>query len=89
MQLRKCCNHPYLFDDVENQNEEEFGEHLVLNSGKMLFLDKLLVKVVGNKEQALIFSGFTAMLNIIEDFLTMRGIGFCRLDGNTELYVRE
>lgn len=61
----------------------------MLNSGKMVFLDRLLAKVVASKEQALIFSGFTAMLNIIEDFLTMRGIEFCRLDGNTELSARE
>ena len=61
----------------------------MLNSGKMVFLDKLLVKVVASKEQVLLFSGFTAMLNIIEDFLTMRGYKFCRLDGNTELSLRE
>ncbi len=45
MQLRKTCNHPYIFDNVEEQGEEEFGEHLVTNSGKMVFLDKLLPKI--------------------------------------------
>ena len=29
------------------------------------------------------------MLSIIEDFLTMRGILYCRLDGSTELADRE
>ena len=89
MQLRKCCNHPYLFEDVEEEGEDEFGEHLILNSGKMVFLDKLLQKLVAAKEQALIFSGFTSMLNILEDFMTMRGIEYCRLDGSTELEERE
>ena len=89
MQLRKACNHPYLFDDVEEEDQDEFGEHLILNSGKLVFLDKLLQKVVAQKEQALIFSQFTSMLNILEDFCTMRGIEYCRLDGGTDLLERE
>ena len=44
MQLRKVCNHPYLFQGVEEEGQETFGEHLVTNSGKMIFLDKLLEK---------------------------------------------
>ena len=55
----------------------------------MVFLDKLVDKLRAAKEQALIFSGFTSMLNILEDFLTMRGIEYCRLDGGTELEERE
>lgn len=42
MQLRKCCNHPYMFEGVEEEDSPEFGDHLVLNSGKMVFLDKLV-----------------------------------------------
>lgn len=45
MQLRKACNHPYLFDNVEPEGVEEFGEHLVKNSGKLNFMDKLLKKI--------------------------------------------
>ena len=45
MQLRKVCNHPYMFQDLEEEEAEEFGEHIVKNSSKMVFLDKLLVKV--------------------------------------------
>ena len=44
MQLRKVCNHPYLFEGIEEEGQEVFGEHLVTNSGKMIFLDKLLQK---------------------------------------------
>lgn len=56
MCLRKLCNHPYLLENVENQDDEEFGEHLVTNSGKMLFLDKLLIKIKSQSDQVLIFS---------------------------------
>lgn len=36
MQLRKCCNHPYMFPGVE---KEPFviGEHIVNHSGKMVW----------------------------------------------------
>lgn len=50
MQLRKACNHPYLFDNVEESGLDEFGEHLVSNSGKMIFLDKLLQKISNQGE---------------------------------------
>ena len=34
MQLRKCVNHPYLFDGVEPE-PFELGEHLVTASGEL------------------------------------------------------
>lgn len=48
MQLRKCCNHPYLFDGAEPGPPYTTDLHLVVNSGKMVVLDKLLPKL---KEQ--------------------------------------
>ena len=48
MQLHKCCNHPYLFDGAEPGPPYTTDTHLVVNSGKMVVLDKLLPKV---KEQ--------------------------------------
>ena len=89
MQLRKVCNHPYLFEGIEPEGADEFGEHLVQASGKLLLIDKLIKKILPNKEQILIFSCFTTTLNIIEDFCTMRGIQYCRLDGNTSLEDRD
>ena len=34
MQLRKCCNHPYLFAGVEDRKLPPLGEHLITNCGK-------------------------------------------------------
>ena len=45
MQLRKCCNHPYLFDGAEPGPPYTTDLHLVVNSGKMVVLDKLLPKM--------------------------------------------
>ena len=44
MQLRKVCNHPYLFQGIEPEDSPELGEHLIKTSGKMQVLDKLLKK---------------------------------------------
>ena len=35
VQLRKVCNHPYLFMGIEPEGAPELGEHLVKASGKM------------------------------------------------------
>jgi len=55
----------------------------------MIFLDKLLKKVKEEQAQVLVFSGFTSMLDILEDFCIFREYKYCRLDGNTELDDRE
>ena len=47
MQLRKVTCHPYMFYGVEDENADEYGEHIVTNCGKMIFLDKLIEKVQG------------------------------------------
>ena len=45
MQLRKCCNHPYLFDGAEPGPPYTTDEHIVQNCAKMLVVDKLLPKL--------------------------------------------
>ena len=40
--MSRCCNHPYLFEGVEDKSLPPFGDHLVTNAGKMALLDKLL-----------------------------------------------
>ena len=89
MQLRKVCNHPYLFPKMEDDTEIDFGEHLVLHSGKMKLIDKLLPKLKERGSQVLIFSQMTTMLDILEDYCNFRDYKFCRLDGTTDIYERE
>ena len=73
MQLRKVCNHPYLFDGIEEEGLPELGSHLINNCGKMIILDKLLEKLTKEKRQTLIFSQMTRMLDILEDYCNFRG----------------
>uniref|UniRef100_A0A8C1L030 SWI/SNF related, matrix associated, actin dependent regulator of chromatin, subfamily a, member 1 n=1 Tax=Cyprinus carpio TaxID=7962 RepID=A0A8C1L030_CYPCA len=89
MQLRKCCNHPYLFDGAEPGPPYTTDTHLATNSGKMIVLDKLLPKVQEQGSRVLIFSQMTRMLDILEDYCMWRGFEYCRLDGNTPHEARE
>eukprot|EP00903_Cladosiphon_okamuranus_P016661 g15364.t1 len=89
MQLRKCCNHPYLFAGVEDRKLDPLGEHLIINCGKMVLLDKLLKKMFDKGHRVLIFTQMTKMLDIFEDFCVMRRYEYCRIDGNTSYESRE
>ena len=89
MQLRKACNHPYLFEGMEDRKQDPLGEHLVTNCGKMVLLDKLLQKMKERGHRVLIFSQMTRMLDILEDFLIMRQYESCRIDGDTTYDERE
>ncbi|KAJ8871780.1 hypothetical protein PR048_028120 [Dryococelus australis] len=83
MQLRKCSNHPYLFDGAEPGPPYTTDEHLVYNCGKMVLLDKFLPRLQEQESRVLIFSQMTRMLDILEDYCHWRGYNYCRLDGQT------
>ena len=87
MQLRKVCNHPFLFPSVDE--EEDLTENIVANSGKIKFLDKLLPRLEKEDSKILIFSQMTSMLDVLEDYCNLRDYDFCRLDGTTDIYERE
>ncbi|CAB3403687.1 unnamed protein product [Caenorhabditis bovis] len=83
MHLRKCVNHPYLFDGAEPGPPYTTDQHLVDNSGKMVVLDKLLKKLKEQGSRVLIFSQFSRMLDLLEDYCWWRKFEYCRLDGST------
>ncbi|KAI5798075.1 SNF2 family N-terminal domain-containing protein [Pyronema domesticum] len=83
MQLRKCCNHPYLFEGAEPGPPYTTDEHLVDNSGKMIMLDKLLKRMKAQGSRVLIFSQMSRLLDILEDYCVFRDYQYCRIDGST------
>ncbi|OQE96394.1 hypothetical protein PENNAL_c0001G02481 [Penicillium nalgiovense] len=83
MQLRKCCNHPYLFEGAEPGPPYTTDEHLVFNSGKMAILDKLLKRMQVDGSRVLIFSQMSRVLDILEDYCCFRDYNYCRIDGTT------
>jgi SWI/SNF-related matrix-associated actin-dependent regulator of chromatin subfamily A member 5 len=89
MQLRKCCNHPYLFDGAEPGPPYTTDYHLVENCGKLAVLDKLLPRLKEQGSRVLIFSQMTRMLDVLEDYAYWRQYQYCRLDGQTAHEERE
>lgn len=86
MELRKCCNHPFLIKGAETELSKHFeGEDplaiMMKTSGKLLLLDKLLTKLKADGHRVLIFSQFRIMLNILEDYLLLKQFSFDRIDG--------
>lgn len=63
MQLRKACNHPYLF---LNEYEPMDPEELVTASGKMMILDNVLPKLKATGHRVLLFSQMTRVLDILQ-----------------------
>uniref|UniRef100_A0A3Q2XYW2 Chromodomain helicase DNA binding protein 1-like n=1 Tax=Hippocampus comes TaxID=109280 RepID=A0A3Q2XYW2_HIPCM len=81
IQLRKCVDHPYLFDGVEPE-PFEMGEHLIEASGKLCLLDSILAYLQQDGHRVLLFSQMTRMLDILQDYMEYRGFSYERLDGS-------
>lgn len=92
MQLRKICNHPYMFQHIE----ESFSEHLGFTggivqgldlyraSGKFELLDRILPKLRATNHKVLLFCQMTSLMTIMEDYFAYRGFKYLRLDGTTK-----
>lgn len=93
VQLRKVCNHPWLFDiDADEDFKTPLGmvPDILGWSGKMLLLDQLLTKLLAAGHRVLIFSQMTKMLDIIADYLELyKKLDHCRIDGSTKQTERQ
>ena len=85
MQLRKVCNHPYLF----SQDGYHMNEDIIRTSGKMELLDRMLPKMKAAGHRVLMFTQMTKMMPILEDYFAYRGFSSLRLDGSTTADDRE
>jgi ATP-dependent helicase STH1/SNF2 len=86
MQLRKLCNHPFVFEPVEEQMNPGKGTNDLLwrTAGKFELLDRVLPKFKASGHRVLMFFQMTQIMNIMEDFLRLRGMKYLRLDGSTK-----
>jgi ATP-dependent DNA helicase len=90
MQLRKVCNHAALYHTTDQVDEDKCSNQMLEWSGKMLLLDKLLIKLLEDEHKVLIFSQMTSMLDIIGDWLEFqKKLRFCRIDGDVDLATRQ
>jgi SWI/SNF-related matrix-associated actin-dependent regulator of chromatin subfamily A member 5 len=78
-----------MFRQLEPPNLPDFGEHLVTASSKLTVLDLLLTKIYADGEKVIIFSQFTTMLDVLEDYCMLRSHQIVRIDGMTPSDERE
>mmetsp|Transcript_21374 Transcript_21374/g.24450 ORF Transcript_21374/g.24450 Transcript_21374/m.24450 type:complete len:1128 (+) Transcript_21374:158-3541(+) len=84
MQLRKCSNHPFLFPGAETNPDDTSLPELMGASGKLSVLDMILRSLFQKGNRAVLFTQFTMLLDLVEDYCLLRGWKYCRLDGSTE-----
>ncbi|KAA0710020.1 Chromodomain-helicase-DNA-binding protein 4 [Triplophysa tibetana] len=87
MDLKKCCNHPYLFPVAATEaarlpNGMYEGSALTKAAGKLLLLQKMMRKLKEGGHRVLVFSQMTKMLDLLEDFLENEGYKYERIDGS-------
>ena len=81
MQLRKICNHPYLFDERAGYDIDNL---MVRAAGKFALLDSILPKLMATGHRVLMFSQMTSLMDILGYYFQLRGHKFLRLDGGTK-----
>lgn len=100
MELRKCCNHPFLINGAE---EKVLAEHhlsmtektvkhatvMIDASGKLVLIHKLLPKLKANGHKVLVFSQMVRCLDILEDYLVHMRYPYERIDGRVRGNLRQ
>uniref|UniRef100_A0A8C2UAJ0 Chromodomain helicase DNA binding protein 6 n=1 Tax=Coturnix japonica TaxID=93934 RepID=A0A8C2UAJ0_COTJA len=101
MELRKCCNHPYLINGAEEKILEDFRkthspeapdfqlQAMIQAAGKLVLIDKLLPKLKAGGHKVLIFSQMVRCLDILEDYLIQRRYTYERIDGRVRGNLRQ
>ena len=95
MELRKVCNHHLLSYPPMSW---AVGQKIISQCGKLVVLDKMLVKLKATGHKVLLFSTMTKLLDIMEEYLKWRKLPekmgggtmrYLRIDGSTSLEDRE
>uniref|UniRef100_A0A6G1SJ16 SWI/SNF-related matrix-associated actin-dependent regulator of chromatin subfamily A containing DEAD/H box 1 homolog n=1 Tax=Aceria tosichella TaxID=561515 RepID=A0A6G1SJ16_9ACAR len=81
-ELHKLCK---TYKSIEHF---KLDDEVITDSGKFHYLDKLLNNLKKDNERCLLFSQFTMMLDIFEEYLTIRDFKYLRLDGSTKVSDR-
>ncbi|EPX73648.1 SNF2 family ATP-dependent chromatin-remodeling factor snf22 [Schizosaccharomyces octosporus yFS286] len=86
MQLKKICNHPFIFEEVERAIDPSGTNYDLLwrAAGKFELLDRILPKLFKTGHKTLIFFQMTQIMTIMEDYLRYRNWKYLRLDGSTK-----
>ncbi|PWN32770.1 uncharacterized protein FA14DRAFT_137818, partial [Meira miltonrushii] len=91
MQLRKVAAHPFLLYWPRDPTSGELiaNEDLIYASGKMMMLNRLLDALWSKGHKVLLFSQFTTMLDILEEWcVDYKGVTPFRIDGTVSVQER-
>lgn len=102
MNLQRICMHPFLLKghlkcevSLENFIKNQYPgksevEIMTQSSSKLTVIDKLLQEIVKQKkEKVVIVSSFNSSLDLLQDFLECKGIGYRRFERNSSKEDRE
>jgi len=91
MDMRKAVNHPYLIEYPISDCGTFYDttDDMIDICGKLAVLHQMLTKLNENGHKTLIFSQMTKMLDILGDYLNLKKIKFCRLDGSMQFMDRQ
>ncbi|XP_060069241.1 SWI/SNF-related matrix-associated actin-dependent regulator of chromatin subfamily A containing DEAD/H box 1B-like [Ylistrum balloti] len=83
-----CVMHDFEIHKLCKFYEKHIGKYsmppsAIQDSAKFRVLDDLLVKLKSQDDRVLIFSQFTMMMDIMEDYLKQKKYKYMRLDGST------
>lgn len=92
MQLRKICNHPFMFQHIEEAFADHLGQNekivsgpdLYRSAGKFELLDRIFPKLRATNHRVLLFCQMTSAMTILEDYFNYRSFTYLRLDGTTK-----
>merc|ERR1712156_1103086 len=81
--IHKTCLH---YRAIEHYS---LGNHQICESGKFNLLDDMLPQMQDQDDRVLIFTQFVMVLDIMEQYLRIRGHKYLRLDGSTPVQERQ
>ena len=90
--IRRICNHPYLVRGAESEilqarriesssDSKIICDTMINASGKLMFLDALLMQTREKRRRVAVFSATSEMLDILADYLRFRHYFYEKFDG--------
>lgn len=93
MELRKVCGHPWLSTGTPfTEPDAIYYRRLINECGKLRLLDRMLTKFKARGHRVIIFSQFTSVLNLLEQWLQHRRSKewyYTRVDGQVPPLKRQ
>jgi SNF2 family DNA or RNA helicase len=79
--LKQICNHPCLVEDCDDP--------MLYGSGKWEQWEEIIEECLDNRYKVVVFSQYTSMLDLMQNFLNSRDVSFCSIRGDMSLMKRQ